>query len=99
MEPQSDVTVMVQLLDENGLADASTVTVVHFSGEGSEVLDSSEVENSSTTFQVKSFSPETPVSSCTSSSPDISVSSCSDVSSDIPLSSETDHSFGGNLFI
>lgn len=56
VEPQSDVTVMVQLLDENGLADGSSVTVVHFSGEGTEVLDSSEVENGSTTFQVKSFS-------------------------------------------
>ena len=56
VEPQSDVTVMVQLLDENGLADGSSVTVVHFGEEETEVLDSSEVENSSTTFQMKSFS-------------------------------------------
>ena len=56
IEPESGVTVTVQFLDENGMAEGSSVTVVHFGEEDTEVLDNSNVENSSTTFQMNSFS-------------------------------------------
>lgn len=56
IEPESDVTVTVQLLDENGLAEGGPVTVVHFAKDETEVLDGSDVKDSSTTFQMGSFS-------------------------------------------
>lgn len=56
IEPQSDVTVTVQLLDENGLAEGGPVTVVHFAKNETEVLDGSNVKDNSTTFQMGSFS-------------------------------------------
>lgn len=56
IEPESDVTVTVQLLDENGLAEGGPVTVVHFAKNETEILDGSDVKDSSTTFQMGSFS-------------------------------------------
>ncbi len=56
IEPESDVTVTVQLLDENGLAEGGPVTVVHFAKDDTEILDGSQVKDSSTTFQMGSFS-------------------------------------------
>ena len=56
IEPKDDVTITVQLLDEDGLAEGRPITVVHFAEEGAEILDGSEVENQSTTFKMKSFS-------------------------------------------
>lgn len=56
IEPESDVTLTVQFLDENGLAEGSPITVVHFAEDGAEVLSGSEVENGSTTFRMDSFS-------------------------------------------
>lgn len=55
IEPKDDVTITVQLLDENGLPEGSPITVVHFTEEGTEVLDGSEVEDQSTTFKTESF--------------------------------------------
>lgn len=56
IEPRSAVTVTVQFLDENGLADGEPITVVHFAEEGTEVLDGSDAEDNSTTFEMESFS-------------------------------------------
>ena len=56
IEPESDVTVTVQLLDENGLAEGGPVTVVHFAKDDTEVLDGSNAKDNSTTFQMGSFS-------------------------------------------
>lgn len=56
IEPESPVTLTVQMLDEAGMPEGSPITVVHFGEEGTEVLDGSRVENGSTTFQMESFS-------------------------------------------
>ena len=56
VEPESPVTLMIQFLDEDGLADGSPITVIHFADEGTEKLDGSRAENNSTTFQMESFS-------------------------------------------
>ncbi len=56
IEPRSAVTVTVQFLDENGLADGEPITVVHFAEKGTEVLDGSDAEDNSTTFEMDSFS-------------------------------------------
>ena len=56
IEPKSPVTLMIQFLDEDGLADGSPITIVHFADEGTEKLDGSRAENNSTTFQMESFS-------------------------------------------
>lgn len=56
VEPKSPVTITVQFLDENGLAEGKPVTVVHFADQGAEVLDGSKADNNSTTFRTESFS-------------------------------------------
>ena len=56
VEPESPVTLTVQMLDEAGMPEGSPITVVHFGEESTEVLDGSRVENGSTTFQMGSFS-------------------------------------------
>lgn len=56
VEPKSTVTITVQFLDENGLAEGKPVTVVHFADQGAEVLDGSKADNNSTTFRTESFS-------------------------------------------
>lgn len=56
VEPKSPVTITVQFLDENGLAEGKPVTIVHFADQGAEVLDGSKVDNNSTTFRTDSFS-------------------------------------------
>ena len=56
IEPKEDVTITVQLLDEDGLAEGRPITVVHFAEEGAEVLDGGKAENQSTTFKIGSFS-------------------------------------------
>lgn len=56
VEPETPVAVSIQFLDEDGLAEGSPITVVHFAEEGSERLDGSKAKNSSTTFKMKSFS-------------------------------------------
>lgn len=56
VEPESTVTITVQFLDENGLAEGKPVTVVHFADGGTEVLDGSKASNNSTTFQTDGFS-------------------------------------------
>lgn len=56
IEPESPVTLTVQMLDEAGMPEGSPITVVHFGEESTEVLDGSRVENGSTTFQMESFS-------------------------------------------
>lgn len=56
IEPKDDVTITVQFLDEDGLAEGRPITVVHFAEEGAEVLDGGKAENQSTTFKMGSFS-------------------------------------------
>ena len=56
VEPKSPVTITVQFLDENGLAEGKPVTIVHFADEGAEVLNGSEASGNSTTFRTESFS-------------------------------------------
>ena len=56
VEPESPVMLTVQFLDEDGLADGSPITVIHFADEGTEVLDGGKAENNSTTFEMGSFS-------------------------------------------
>lgn len=56
IEPERPVLVTIQFLDENGLPESSPVTVVHFGDEENEILDGSEVENGSTSFETRSFS-------------------------------------------
>ena len=56
VEPETPVTVTIQFLDENGLTEGKPITVIHFAEEGTELLEGSEVENGSTTFEMESFS-------------------------------------------
>lgn len=56
VEPESPVTLTIQFLDQNGLAEGKPVTVIHFAEEGTEVLEGSEVQDGSTTFEMDSFS-------------------------------------------
>ena len=56
VEPESPVTITIQFLDEEGLAEGMPITVVHFAEEGTELLEGSEVLDNSTTFQMESFS-------------------------------------------
>ncbi len=56
IEPDSDVTVTVQFLDRDGLADGTPMTIVHFGEDGNEVLGGSHVKDKSTTFKTKEFS-------------------------------------------
>lgn len=55
IEPKDDVTITVQFLDEDGLAEGRPITVVHFAEEGAEVLDGGKAENQSITFKTESF--------------------------------------------
>ncbi len=56
VEPATPVTMTIQFLDEDGLAEGSPITVVHFAEEGSEKLDGGKAKDSSTTFRISSFS-------------------------------------------
>ncbi len=56
VEPRSPVTITIQFLDENGLAEGNPITVIHFAEEGTELLEGSNVEDGSTTFEMGSFS-------------------------------------------
>ncbi len=56
IEPESPVTLTVQLLGEDGLPEGSPITVVHFAEEGNEALEGSDIEEGSTTFEMDSFS-------------------------------------------
>lgn len=56
IEPKTPVAVTVQFLDSNGLPEGAPITVIHFAKEGNEVLDGSDVEEGSTTFEMESFS-------------------------------------------
>lgn len=56
IEPEAPVTVAVQFLDEDGLAEGKPITIVHFAEEGTEKLDGSNARDNSTTFKMESFS-------------------------------------------
>lgn len=56
VEPESTVTITVQFLDEQGLAEGKPITIVHFADGGTEVLDGGRASDNSTTFQTESFS-------------------------------------------
>ena len=56
IEPESDVMITVQFLDENGMAEGIPMTIVHFADGGSEILGGSHVKNRSTTFKTSRFS-------------------------------------------
>ncbi len=56
VEPESDVTVTVRFLNENGLTDGTPMTIIHFGEEGNEILGGSHAKNRSTTFKTNRFS-------------------------------------------
>ena len=56
VEPESPVTITIQFLDEDGLAEGKPITVIHFAEDGTELLEGSKVEGGSTTFEMESFS-------------------------------------------
>ena len=56
IEPAAPVTLTIQFLDEDGLAEGNPITVIHFAEDGVEKLDGGKAENDSTTFQMESFS-------------------------------------------
>lgn len=56
VEPKTAVKLTIQLFDENGLPEGTPITVVHFAEKGTEVLDGSEAESGSTSFEMESFS-------------------------------------------
>ena len=56
VEPEAPVTIKIQLLGEDGMAEGSPVTVVHFGEGGNERLEGSDAEKNSTTFQLNDFS-------------------------------------------
>ena len=56
VEPESPVTVTIQFLNEDGLAEGKPITVIHFAEDGTELLEGSTVEDNSTTFEIESFS-------------------------------------------
>ena len=56
VEPESPVTVTIQFLNEDGLAEGKPITVIHFAEDGTELLEGSKVEGGSTTFEMESFS-------------------------------------------
>ncbi len=56
IEPESDVMITVQFLDENGMADGIPMTIVHFADGGSEILGGSHAKDGSTTFKTRRFS-------------------------------------------
>ena len=56
VEPESDVSITVQFLDENGLAEGSPIAIIHFADGGNQVLNGGKAKNKSTTFKTKSFS-------------------------------------------
>lgn len=56
VEPESPVTITIQFLDEDGLAEGKPITVIHFVEDGTELLEGSKVQDSSTTFKMESFS-------------------------------------------
>ncbi len=56
IEPEASVSVAVQFLDEDGLAEGKPITIIHFAEEGTEKLNGSKAKNNSTTFKMESFS-------------------------------------------
>lgn len=56
VEPESDVMVTVQFLDEEGLADGTPMTIIHFGEDGNEILGGTHVKDKSTTFKTNKFS-------------------------------------------
>ena len=56
VEPENEVVVTVQFLDENGMKDGSPIAVVHFAEEGSEVINGGKAKDKSTTFKTRRFS-------------------------------------------
>ena len=56
IEPQSPVTLTVQLLGDDGLPEGTPMTIVHFAEEGAEKLEGSKAENDTTSFEMKGFS-------------------------------------------
>ena len=55
VEPESPVTITIQFLNEDGLAEGKPITVIHFVEDGTELLEGSKVEDGSTTFEMESF--------------------------------------------
>ncbi|MCI9647573.1 MAG: LPXTG cell wall anchor domain-containing protein [Lachnospiraceae bacterium] len=56
VEPQTPVTLTVQLLGEDGLPEGTPMTIVHFADEGTKKLEGSKAENDTTSFEMESFS-------------------------------------------
>ncbi len=56
VEPQTPVTLTVQLLGEDGLPEGTPMTIVHFANEGTKKLEGSKAENDTTSFEMESFS-------------------------------------------
>lgn len=56
VEPQNDVVITVQFLDENGMKDGSPIAIVHFAEGGSKVINGGKAKDRSTTFKTNRFS-------------------------------------------
>ena len=56
VEPQDNVVITVQFLDEKGMKDGSPIAVIHFAEGGSEVINGGKAKDRSTTFKTRSFS-------------------------------------------
>lgn len=56
VEPEDDVVITVQFLDEDGMKDGSPIAVVHFAEGGSEVISGGTAKDKSTTFRTGKFS-------------------------------------------
>lgn len=56
IEPETPVAVTIQFMDKDGMLEGSPITVIHFAENGNEVLDGSNIEEGSTTFEMESFS-------------------------------------------
>jgi hypothetical protein len=57
IQPQADITVTIQFLDDSGAVTGDPVTVVHFTQSGGEIVDSTNIdENGATSFRTDGFS-------------------------------------------
>ncbi len=56
IEPETPVTLVIQFLDSDGLAEDKPITVIHFGEAGTEKLDGGRARDNSTSFKMDSFS-------------------------------------------
>lgn len=56
VEPESPVSITIQFLNEDGLAEGKPVRVIHFAEDGAKLLGGGNAEDNSTTFRTDTFS-------------------------------------------